>query len=60
MSEADQVETTSVVLRDKLAREVDLQDPKVLHSAMTIAQKVETILDNHRHYLASSPCLCRY
>src|ERR1700720_3861665 len=38
------------IIRNKLAREVDLQEPKVLHAAMTIAQKVETILDNHRHY----------
>src|ERR1700726_2737623 len=50
MSEADQVENYIHGLRNKLAQEVDLQDPKVLHTAMTIAQKVETILDNHRHY----------
>ena len=50
MSEADQVENYIRGLRNKLAREVDLQDPKVLHAAMTIAQKMETILDNHRHY----------
>lgn len=50
MSEADQVENYIRGLRTKLAREVDLQDPKALHAAMTIAQKVETILDNHRHY----------
>jgi phosphopantetheine adenylyltransferase len=50
MSEADQVENFIRGLRNKLGREVDLQDPKLLHTAMSIAQKVETIFDNHRNY----------
>jgi hypothetical protein len=50
MSDADQVEVFVHGLRRALAREVDLREPKVLHEAMTMAQKVETLLDTHRHY----------
>jgi hypothetical protein len=53
MSDADQVEVFVHGLRRNLAREVDLREPKVLHEAMTMAQKVETLLDNHRHYWRS-------
>jgi hypothetical protein len=50
MSDADQVETFVHSLRRAIAREVDMREPKTLNEAMTTAQKVETLLDNYRHY----------
>jgi len=50
MSEADQVELFVYGLRNAIAREVDMSDPKTLQDAMTRAQRVELILDNRRTY----------
>lgn len=50
MSDADQVELFVYSLRSTISREVDMREPKTLHEAMTIAQKVETLLDTRRTY----------
>lgn len=50
MAEADQVDLFVASLRPGISKEVDMRDPKTLNEAMTIAQKVETLLDNRRHY----------
>lgn len=50
MSEADQVHLFVSSLRSSISREVDMRDPKTLNEAMTLAQKVETLLDNRRHH----------
>ena len=41
-------------LRNHLSREVEMREPKTLQEAMTIAQKVEVLLDNHRSHFPST------
>jgi hypothetical protein len=50
MSDADQVEKFVRGLRGGLVREVYIREPKTLHEAMTMAQKMETLSNDHRHY----------
>jgi hypothetical protein len=50
MGEADQVDLFVSSLRSAISREVDMKDPKTLNEAMTLAQKMETLLDNRRRY----------
>jgi hypothetical protein len=54
MSEVDQTELFIYGLRNHLSREVDMKEPRTLQEAMTIAQKVETLLDNHRSHFSSN------
>jgi hypothetical protein len=56
MSEVDQTELFIYGLRNHLSREVDMKEPRTLQEAMTMAQKVETLLDNHRsHFSPNEP-----
>src|SRR3954469_18987950 len=48
MSESDQVETYIQGLRNAIARDVDMKDPRTLQEAMLYAARVEILLDNRQ------------